>query len=215
MSSDWHPRWKTEYELAAKRNSTTRTIVPAKKHDLSTWKGYLKTRDGQLHSMEVRLEYRAHAEHRGREGRMLYYPLFPPDVEWQTPIRHPNIQPPRPKGEGIICLAPFQKPDSWNPKTHVIEILDFIEVLLHNPNPADPINHPTCLEAAIAIIRDKLAKISSPPIAKRIPHMLTEAEGVIRKYSDRWTRVTETERPDRDRAWYLIVEAGKTVTAAR
>jgi ubiquitin-protein ligase len=215
MSSDWHPRWKKEYELAVKSNSATRTIVPAKKHDLSKWKGYLKTREGQLHSMEVRLEYRARPEHRGREGRILFYPLFPPDVEWQTPIHHPNIQPPRPKGEGIICLAPFQKPDSWNPKTHVSEILDFIEILLHNPNPADPINHPTCLEAAIVMIRDKLARFPSLSIAKRIPPMLAEAEGIIRKYRDRWIRVTEAERPERDRAWYLVVEAGKTVAAVK
>ena len=69
MSFAWRGRWKDEYELAVKKNSLTRTIVPARKRDLSTWKGYLKTRDGQLHSMEVRLEFRA------RDGRTLFYPL--------------------------------------------------------------------------------------------------------------------------------------------
>ena len=192
-----------------KKNSPTRTIVPAKKGSLSVWKGYLKTTDTQLHSMEVRLEYRA------REGRTLFYPLFPPEVEWQTPIRHPNIQPPRPKGEGIICLAPFQKPDSWNPKTHIAQILDLIELLLHNPNPADPINHPTCLEAAIGIIREKLHKIPDSPLAKRIPPMLIEAEGIIRRYSPRWNKVTQAEMRERDRAWYLVVEAGKALSTAK
>jgi ubiquitin-protein ligase len=210
MSSEWRPRWKDEYELAAKRNSLTRTIVPARKHDLSTWKGYLKTRDGQLHSMEVRLEYRA------KDGRTLFYPLFAPDVEWQTPINHPNIQPPRPKGEGIICLAPFQKPESWNPKTHVAQILDLIELLLNNPNPADPINHPTCLEAAIAIIREKLASSTSSAATNRVPAMLTEAERIIQKYRARWSKVTnDTEKRERDRAWYLVVEAGKLVGTAK
>ena len=209
MSFAWRKRWKDEYELAVKKNSLTRTIVPARRHDLSVWKGYLKTRDGQLHSMEVRLEYRA------RGGRTLFYPLVAPEVEWQTPIRHPNIQPPRPKGEGIVCLAPFQKPDSWNPKTHVVDLLDFIELLLHNPNPADPINHPTCLEEAIAMIREKLAKTADPSVDKRALLMLVEAEGIIRKYSGHWNKVTQASLRERDRAWYLVVEAGKILAVAK
>ncbi|MGA2239485.1 MAG: ubiquitin-conjugating enzyme E2 [Candidatus Bathyarchaeia archaeon] len=210
MSFLWQKRWQDEYELAVKRNSVTRTIVPSRKHDLSTWKGYLKARDGQLHSMEVRLKYRA------KDGRTLSYPLVAPEVEWQTPIRHPNIQPPRPKGEGIVCLAPFQKPDSWNPKTHVVDLLDFIELLLYNPNPADPINHPTCLQAAIAMIRERLASsTTSSPVAGRISPMLAEAEGIIRRFSDHWNKVTTDSQRERDRAWYLVVESGKTLTAVK
>ncbi len=209
MSFAWRTRWKDEYELAVKRNSTTRTIVPARRNDLSCWKGYLKTQDGQLHSVEVRLEYRA------RDGRTLFYPLVAPEIEWQTPIRHPNIQPPRPRGDGIICLAPFQKPDSWNPKTHVADLLDFIELLLHSPNAADPINHPVCLDAAIAIIRERLLKIRGSTVANRVPPMLTEAERVVQKYSSQWNRVTKDGERERDRAWYLVVEAGKMVATAR
>lgn len=209
MSFAFQPRWKDEYDLAVKKNSSTRTIVPAKKGNLSVWKGYLKAADKQLHSMEVRLEYRA------REGRTLFYPLFPPEVEWQTPIRHPNIQPPRPKGEGVICLAPFQKPDSWNPKTHVVQILDLIELLLHSPNPGDPINHPTCLEAGIGIIREKLAKVTDSPLAKRVPPMLLEAESILQRYSSRWNKVTQSEMRERDRAWYLVVEAGKALSSVK
>jgi len=209
MSFAWRKRWKDEYELAVKKNSLTRTIVPASKHDLSVWKGYLKTREGQLHSMEVRLEYRA------RAGRTLFYPLVAPEVEWQTPIRHPNIQPPRPKGDGIICLAPFQKPESWNPKTHIVELLDFVEVLLHNPNPADPINHPTCLEEAIEMIRARLAQSADPPFVKRVSSMLTEAEGIVRKYSTQWNRVGQPALQERDRAWHLVVEVGKLLAAKK
>jgi len=209
MSFAWQSRWKDEYALAVTKNSPTRTIVPAKKGSLSVWKGYLKTPDRQLHSMEVRLEYRA------RDGRTLFYPLGAPQVEWQTPIRHPNIQPPRPKGEGIICLAPFQKPDSWNPKTHVVDLLEFIELLLHNPNPADPINHPTCLEAAIAIIRERISRIPDSPSTRRVPPMLMEAEGIIRRYSAHWSKVTEATMRERERAWFLVVEAGKLVAAVK
>jgi ubiquitin-protein ligase len=209
MSFAWRGRWKDEYQLAVKKNSPSRTIVPVRKHDLSTWKGYLKTPDGQLHSMDVRLEYRA------KDGRTLFYPLMAPEVEWQTPIRHPNIQPPRPKGDGIICLAPFQKPDSWNPKTHVVDLLDFIELLLHNPDPADPINHPTCLDAAIAMTRQRVAATKDSSIAKRVPPMLAEAESIIRRYSPQWNKVTKAEQRERDRAWYLVVEAGKIVAAAK
>jgi ubiquitin-protein ligase len=208
VSFAWRERWKDEYELAVMKNSPSRTIVPAR-NDLSTWKGYLKTPDGQLHSMDVRLEYRA------QTGRMQFYPLVPPQFEWQTPIRHPNIQPPRPKGEGIPCLAHFQKLDSWNPKTHVVVLLDLIELLLHNPDPTDPINHPTCLDVAIAMTRQRLSATKDSSITKRVPPMLVEAESIIRKYSPRWNKVKGAEERERDRAWYLVVQAGKITAAAK
>jgi hypothetical protein len=92
-----------------------------------------------------------------------------------------------------------------------VEILDFIELLLHNPNPADPINHPLCLEVAISMIREKLAKVPDSPLVKRIPPMLMDAEGVVRRYSSRWNRVNQAEVRERDRAWYLVVEAAKAL----
>jgi ubiquitin-protein ligase len=79
----------TKDELAVKYNTLTRTIVSARKNDLSTWRGYFKTHHGQLYSMEVRLEYRA------RDDRAFSYPLFPPDVDWQTTIFDPSIVPAR------------------------------------------------------------------------------------------------------------------------
>jgi len=213
MSFAHEERWKKEYELAVRKNSATCTIVPARKGNLAVWKGYLKT-SKQLHSMEIRLQYRA------RDGRVLFYPLMPPEVEWQTPIQHPNIQPPRPKGEGIICFDPFLKPDHWNPKTHVVDILSFIELILNNPNPADPINHPTCLVVAIAMIREKLGKDSiqtNHPTTTRILAMLTDAEVIIQKYSTYWNKVirgSEDERK-RDQAWNLVCQAGKLLATMR
>lgn len=199
MSNPWQERWNAEYELALKKNSSTRTIVPIRKDDLSTWRMYLRTRDGKLHSAKVSLQCRT------RSGRTLLYPLFPPMVEWETPIRHPNIQPPRPEGEGILDLPPFHNTSNWNPKTHLVDLLEFVELLLYNPDPADPINHPTCLQAAIDLIREQVSAISSSPIAEQAKYKLTEAEAIIRMYSDHSQR-------ERARAWYLVVEAGRALS---
>jgi len=202
----WQPRWHDEYRLAVNSNSSTRTVVPAKKDDLRVWKGYLKTQTGQLHSMEIRLEYQAETD-----KRTLFYPLAPPQVEWQTPIRHPNIQPPRPSGEGIVCLRPL-RPELWNPKTHIFKVLDFIEVLLNSPDPSDPINHPVCLDVAVSMIKERLTR--TPTLARILEPKLREAELVLRKYAQRWNAVrTDAEKRDRDRAWYLIVDAGKRLSA--
>jgi len=203
----WKSRWEDEYRRAVETNSQTRTVVPARKNDLRIWKGYLKTRDGRLHSLELKLEFPAQ-----RDGRTMFYPLSPPLVEWQTPIHHPNIQPPRPAGEGVVCLAPLDPlhPERWNPKTHIVELLNWIEVLVNSPDPSDPINHPVCLLAAIAMIRD---------MAKGSPHeglerQLAEAAALIRKYERIWNNLkSDAERRERDRAWYLVVEAGKRLSA--
>jgi hypothetical protein len=96
-----------------------------------------------------------------------------------------------------------------------VDLLDFIELLLHNPDPADPINHPTCLEAAIAMTRERLAMTMDSAVAKRVPPTLMEAESIIRRYSPYWNKVTKAEQRERDRAWYLVVEAGRIVAAAK
>lgn len=205
MSNPWRARWKHEYEPAVKRNSRGQTVVLAKEGNYSTWRVHLKDRDGQMHLVEVRLEY-----HTKDGRRSLPFPLYPPEVEWLTPISHPNIQPPSPEGNGIVDLAPLpEKVHSWSPKTHLVDILDLLELLLHNPNPADPINHPTCLRAAIDLIREKLSPSSSSSAAERVKRMVTEAEGIVRRYSSRWNSVTQVER---DRAWYLVVEAEKALS---
>jgi ubiquitin-protein ligase len=203
MPNLWQKRWNEEYQLAIKENSPTHTIVPIRKDDLSTWRMYVRTRDGRLHSAKVRLEYLT------GNGRTLVYPLFPPSVEWETPIRHPNIQPPRPEGEGILDLALFQKTDTWNPKTHLIDLIGFVELLLDNPNPADPINHPVCLQAAIDLIREQVSASPSSSIVEQVKQKLTEADAVIRKYSGHWNKVGQGER---GRAWYLVVEAGRALS---
>jgi hypothetical protein len=156
--------------------------------------------------MEIRLEYAAQ-----KDRRTLFYPLSPPKVEWQTPIRHPNIQPPRPLGDGIPCLKQLQ-PESWNPKTHISELLNYIEVLVNSPNPSDPINHPTCLEVAISTIRQQAR--ASNAVTNVVEPKLKQAEGLIRKYAPRWNSMkTVSELHERDRAWYLVVESGKYLSA--
>jgi len=137
-------RLEEELNIAVSKNTLDRTVAPLKKGDLFVWRGYLKGSDGAMHSFEIRI---------GRK-----FPLEPPEVEWLTPISHPNIEPPRLEGFGRVCLPWITDPRVWSPQTRINAIVDGLVYLLNNPNPCDPLMHSKCLEEAMSMVQLRMAK---------------------------------------------------------
>jgi ubiquitin-protein ligase len=61
---------------------------------------------------------------------------------WLSPIFHPNIDP---YETGYICLNVLKK---WSQLSDLSTTIKALEMLVSHPNPTDPLNYPTCLEAA-------------------------------------------------------------------
>ncbi|CAG0894021.1 unnamed protein product [Darwinula stevensoni] len=64
------------------------------------------------------------------------YPFQPPEVQFVTPIYHPNID-----STGRICLDVLKMPPkgSWKPSHNIGSVLTSILLLLNEPNPDDPL----------------------------------------------------------------------------
>lgn len=73
------------------------------------------------------------------------YPFKPPQVTFKTRIFHPNISP-----NGSVCLN-ILKPDMWEPRLTVANLLTSIRVLLSQPNGESPSN----TDAGMAMMMDK------------------------------------------------------------
>nr|MDO8116082.1 ubiquitin-conjugating enzyme E2 [Candidatus Sigynarchaeota archaeon] len=61
---------------------------------------------------------------------------------WRSPIFHPNIDP---YETGYICLNVLKK---WSQLSDLSTTVKALSMLITHPNPEDPLNYPTCLEAA-------------------------------------------------------------------
>jgi ubiquitin-protein ligase len=61
---------------------------------------------------------------------------------WLSPIFHPNIDP---YETGYICLNVLKK---WSQLSDLSTTVKALEMLVSHPNPEDPLNYKTCLEAA-------------------------------------------------------------------
>ena len=62
--------------------------------------------------------------------------------QWLSPIFHPNIDP---YETGYICLNVLKK---WSQLSDLSTTVKALEMLVGHPNPEDPLNYKTCLEAA-------------------------------------------------------------------
>lgn len=64
------------------------------------------------------------------------YPLEPPNINFVTPVYHPNID-----SSGRICLDILKMPPkgSWSPSLNLSTTLTSIQLLLSEPNPDDPL----------------------------------------------------------------------------
>ncbi len=71
------------------------------------------------------------------------------DFSWISNIFHPNIHPVQNplggSGTGYICLNVLKK---WSRLSDLETTTKALKSLVENPNPDDPLNYPTCLEAA-------------------------------------------------------------------
>jgi ubiquitin-protein ligase len=164
MSTFFEERLKKELEYVASKNTPKRTIIPIKEGNLKTWRGHIKGPNKETHTFEIRLTH---------------YPLSPPEIEWLTPISHPNIEPPKPEGNGLPCLPWLTNPTFWSPKTKINSIIEGLVFLLNNPNPADPMAHPKCLKLAIKMIRNHVKTHRPKHEFSKINDKLITAENIL------------------------------------
>jgi ubiquitin-protein ligase len=164
-------RLKEEWRDVKKKNTVERMISPLKESDMRIWRGYLK--DGEeLHSFEIRFTNR--------------YPFEPPEIEWLTPIKHPNIEPPRPEGLGRVCLPWLSDLREWTPDTSVNSIIEGLLYVLKNPNPGDPLLHPACLLESIRRIKEKLKDVGvNPEIREKAKRLLSTSESMLAQLGGR------------------------------
>jgi len=78
------------------------------------------------------------------------------EVTWLTPIFHPNIRP----ADGRVCI---QLVNQWAEGQTVKQVVEALEHLLENPNPASPLNH----EAAVYFKENTEFLAGEPPALKR------------------------------------------------
>lgn len=64
------------------------------------------------------------------------YPFEPPNIQFVTPIYHPNID-----SDGRICLDSLKMPPkgSWSPALNICTLLTTVQLLMSEPNPDDPL----------------------------------------------------------------------------
>ncbi len=143
---------RNEWNKVKERNNEERSVAPLNENDLKTWRGYLAGPSKETHSFELRF--------------LRAFPLEPPEVEWLTPIVHPNIEPPKPDGLGRVCVDVLDI-TNWTPFTDVNTIVNSIYTVLQNPNPGNPMAHPACLRASVESIEAILSKNNTIPDDKR------------------------------------------------
>jgi ubiquitin-protein ligase len=71
------------------------------------------------------------------------YPFEKPTVIWQTPVFHPNIM--MPVDGGHLCTKLLE---DWSFQSTIISFIKGVEMLLMNPNPANPFGTDSCTAAA-------------------------------------------------------------------
>ncbi|HTY47013.1 MAG TPA: ubiquitin-conjugating enzyme E2 [Methanomassiliicoccales archaeon] len=71
------------------------------------------------------------------------YPFEKPQVQWATPIFHPNIM--MPEDGGLLCNKLLEE---WNFNSTILLFIKGIEFLLLNPNPLSPFGTESCTAAA-------------------------------------------------------------------
>ncbi|MHA1681736.1 MAG: ubiquitin-conjugating enzyme E2 [Promethearchaeota archaeon] len=96
-------------------------------------KGYIKEKNELVYTYEHRVQIEINRE----------FP-YPGGIKflWLSPIFHPNIDP---YETGYICLNVLKK---WSQLSDLSTTVKALEMLITHPNPEDPLNYPTCLEAA-------------------------------------------------------------------
>ncbi|KAJ1983644.1 Ubiquitin-conjugating enzyme E2 T [Dimargaris verticillata] len=119
-------RLKRELELLA-RDPPTGVICYPEGDSLAQWTAFIKgPRDtpyeGGTFKLQVTIPDR--------------YPFEPPQIQFKTPVYHPNIDP-----QGRICLNLLKMPPhgDWKPSLNVSIVLTSLGVLLAEPNPNDPL----------------------------------------------------------------------------
>lgn len=75
------------------------------------------------------------------------------NFKWISEIFHPNIDP---YETGYICLNVIKK---WSRLSDLESTIKALKMLIENPNPDDPLNYPTCLEAATFFTENSMEKI--------------------------------------------------------
>jgi ubiquitin-protein ligase len=161
-------------------------VAPVEGTDLKIWRGLFRSKKGARHEFEM---------------RMRNYPLEPPEIEWLSPISHPNIEPPKPGGLGRVDLLWFMVANKWRPSTSVNTIVEGLLHVLNNPNPSEPLMHPSCLIAAMNVLEEELDALSiTDKDSSKVRVLLANARRSL-------------ETGDREPAWRLIKEGagfGKT-----
>lgn len=162
MSQALTKRLTTEVSIMKGPNAPHNCSAGPVDDDLTLWKGQIIGPSGSPYEggiFQLSIKYPQQ------------YPFRPPEIKFNTPVYHPNIN----KG-GAICLDILK--DQWSPALTIDKVLLSICSLLTDPNPNDP------LEADVArIYRDnKLTfEITAREWTKKHASGVTEKKPVCKK----------------------------------
>lgn len=78
------------------------------------------------------------------------YPYERPRAKWMTPIFHPNIM--MPDDGGYVCVKTL---DNWSFGSSLLSFVKGVELLINDPNPANPYGTDSCIEAAKWCLKNK------------------------------------------------------------
>ena len=132
------------------------------------------------------------------------YPRVMPEMEWRTPIFHPNIS-----GSGVICLGGYGT--YWVPSLNLDELCDMLwdMVRFQNFDPTSPYNR----EAAhwIEVQREYELPVDPRPIRDRLSTcgtdaLVPETENEILFIDESFADVVDTELVDPEDPDLLIID---------
>jgi ubiquitin-protein ligase len=146
----WNKRVKNEIEILKKLNIVDSKSIKWYKDSVEIWLnlkalGFIQKYRSNNLNVAPKTEHRVFI----KINRSFPYPGGI-DFSWHSEIFHPNIHPVELHnsnylGTGYICLNILRK---WSKLSDLETTAKSLQILVENPNPEDPLQYNTCIDAA-------------------------------------------------------------------